>query len=199
MAYLLWAESSWLHVIVPAVPVLEKVVRTVLVYAFIVIGIRVFGKRELAQLNPFDFVVLIMLSNTVQNAVIGEDNSVIGGLIGALTLLTVNYLVVRFLFGHRRLDQLLAGEPTVLVKHGKVIQSALAKELVTESELLSVLHRQGFGNLGEVERCVLEPGGVFAVEGKEPRQSIRQHKEVMARLDALSHQVEALRNHLARS
>src|SRR6476661_4226985 len=89
MTYLLWAESSWHHALVPMTPVLEKIVRTVLVYAFIVIGIRVFGKRELAQLNPFDFVVLIMLSNTVQNAVIGEDNSVIGGLIGALTLLTV--------------------------------------------------------------------------------------------------------------
>src|SRR5262249_52738390 len=151
------------------------------------------------QLNPFDFVVLIMLSNTVQNAVIGDDNSVTGGLIGAFSLLTVNYAVVRFLFGHRRLDQLLEGTPTVLVEHGKVIPTALAKELLTESELNSVLHRQGFNSLADVERCVLEPGGVFAIDGKEPRQAIRHQKEVMARLDSLSHQLEALKDQLARS
>ena len=74
--------------------------------------LRVFGKRELAQLNPFDLVVLLSLSNTVQNAIIGNDNSLSGGLIGAFTLLAVNYLVVRFLFRHRRLDQIFEGKPT---------------------------------------------------------------------------------------
>src|SRR4051812_22781000 len=159
------------------IPVLEKLIRPALVYGFLVLLLRVFGKRELAQLNPFDFVVLITLSNTVQNAIIGDDTSLAGGMIGALALLSVNYLVVRFLFGHRRLDQLLAGSPTVLVEHGKLIPAALARELVTESELVSVVHRQGFPSLADVERCVLEPGGVFAVEGKKPRRSEREHDE----------------------
>src|SRR5438445_3222265 len=97
-----------------ALPVTEKILRPVIVYIFLVIALRVFGKRELAQLNPFDLVVLLSLSNTVQNAIIGNDNSLTGGLIGALALLVMNYLVVRFLFRHRRLDQMFEGKPTVL-------------------------------------------------------------------------------------
>src|SRR3982750_770166 len=91
------------------VPVAEKIIRPVLVYFFLIVVLRLAGKRELAQLNPFDLVVLLTLSNTVQNAIIGEDNSVTGGLIGAATLLVVNYAVVRFLYGHERLEQLVEG------------------------------------------------------------------------------------------
>src|SRR3954452_20702763 len=108
------------------VPVAEKVLRPAIVYAFLVVGLRLFGKRELAQLNPFDLVVLLSLSNTVQNAIIGNDNSLVGGLIGAVALLGVNYLVVRFLFRHRRLDQLLEGKAAILVEEGKIRHKALA-------------------------------------------------------------------------
>src|SRR5881227_4470591 len=101
-----------------SIPVLEKIIRPILVYIFLVLLLRVFGKRELAQLNPFDFVVLISLSNTVQNAIIGDDNSVAGGFVGAFALMLCNYLVVRFLFRHRRLDQLIEGEAAVLIKDG---------------------------------------------------------------------------------
>src|SRR3954470_14477526 len=94
----IWADTIWTSLLVPGAPVLEKIIRPVIVYFALVIGLRVFGKRELAQINPFDLVVLLSLSNTVQNAIIGNDNSVSGGLIGALSLLTINYLVVRFLF-----------------------------------------------------------------------------------------------------
>jgi uncharacterized membrane protein YcaP (DUF421 family) len=181
----------------PSISVAEKIIRPVIVYVFLVIGLRVFGKREMAQLNPFDFVVLISLSNTVQNAIIGDDNSVTGGLIGALALLTANYVVVRFLFGHRRLDQIIQGQPTVLIENGEIIPSALAKELVTESELMTVLHRQSFAALDEVERCVLEPGGSFAIEGKTPRMVERHHNEILSRLDQLSRQVEALREQVS--
>src|SRR5579859_253178 len=114
-------------------PLLEKIVRPIIVYLFLVIFLRIFGKRELAQLNPFDLVVLLSLSNTVQNAIIGEDNSITGGLIGAFTLFAVNYLVVRFLFKHRRLDEILEGTPTRLVEDGKISRSGLAKELISES------------------------------------------------------------------
>src|SRR3989449_3472789 len=95
-------------------PVLEKIARPVIIYFFLIIGLRLAGKRELAQLNPFDLVVLLTLSNTVQNAIIGEDNSVTGGVIGAATLLAVNYAVVRFLYSHDRLDRLVEGAPDVL-------------------------------------------------------------------------------------
>jgi uncharacterized membrane protein YcaP (DUF421 family) len=192
------SQNLWTHMFWLALPVLEKVLRPVIVYLFLVAGLRIFGKRELAQLNPFDFVVLISLSNTVQNAIIGDDNSVTGGLIGALSLLTVNYLVVRFLFGHRRLDQLLQGESTVLIDGGKPIPSAMARELVTEAELLSVVHRQGFYSLDEVERCILEPGGTFAIEGKEPRSDVRHHSEILERLDHLTRQLDDLKERLDR-
>ena len=176
-----------------AVPVVEKMLRPVVVYFFLVVLLRIFGKRELAQLNPFDLVVLLSLSNTVQNAIIGEDNTVTGGLIGAATLLTVNYLVVRYLFKHRRLDQILQGTPTVLIEKGRLNVRGLGKELLTKSELLTVLHRQGFARLDEVEHCVLEPGGTIFVKGKEPAMPQRQHAELLARLEQLSVQIEGMK------
>src|SRR3982075_2185808 len=100
-----WLATTkmWNDIFVLGSPVIEKILRPILVYFFLVIALRVFGKRELAQLNPFYLVVLVSLPNTVQNAIIGNDNSLSGGVIGALGLLAVNYLVVRFLFRHRRL------------------------------------------------------------------------------------------------
>jgi len=174
-------------------PLAEKILRPAIVYAFIVILLRVFGKRELAQLNPFDLVVLLSVSNTVQNAIIGDDNSVTGGLIGAFTLFGVNYLVIRFLFKHRRLDEILEGTPTCLVEDGKISRSGLAKELISESELLTVAHRQGFAHLDEVQHCTLEPGGAFYFEAKEPRPHDRQHAAVMKRLEELGGQIDDLR------
>ena len=189
-----WVSSAMFGM---SVPLVEKMLRPVLVYAFLVVCLRIFGKRELAQLNPFDLVVLLSLSNTVQNAIIGDDVSVTGGLIGAFTLLAVNYVVVRFVFRHRRLDQLLEGTPTTLVEHGRVVPRALARELLTESELLTVAHRQGFTHLDDIERCVLEPGGTFFIEAREPRTADRQHAAVMARLDALQREIGELRRALA--
>jgi len=170
----------------------EKMLRPIIVYAFLVVVLRVFGKRELAQLNPFDLVVLLSLSNTVQNAIIGDESSITGGLIGAFTLLLVNYLVVRFLFKHRRLDQVVEGKPTMLIKQGRLRRRDLAKELLTESELLTVAHRQGFASLKEVEECVLESGGTFYLKGKTPPVEELRHQEVLAKLDELGRQLAAL-------
>jgi uncharacterized membrane protein YcaP (DUF421 family) len=193
-ALMLWAGTVAQHLWQLGAPVEEKILRSVLVYLFLVILLRIFGKRELAQLNPFDLVVLLSLSNTVQNAIIGDDNSVSGGLIGAFTLMAVNYLVVRFLFRHRRLDQLLEGKPTVLVEDGRVRKHALAKELLTRSELMTVLHRQGFSKVSDVERCILEPGGGVYIQSKQPPPDERKHAELLAKLDELSRRVAALRN-----
>jgi len=189
-----WLASPkmWGEIFVVGVPVAEKILRPCLVYIFLVMALRVFGKRELAQLNPFDLVVLLSLSNTVQNAIIGNDNSLSGGLIGALALLALNYLVVRFLFRHRRLDEILEGDPTVLIDHGTVRNDALAKELLTTAELMTVLHRQGFETAEEVERCILEPGGTFDIKGIDPPLEKQAHDEIMATLKQLSAKVDAL-------
>jgi uncharacterized membrane protein YcaP (DUF421 family) len=189
----LWNEAVTQNMFHMAVPVAEKMLRPIIVYVFLVMVLRIFGKRELAQLNPFDLVVLLSLSNTVQNAIIGEDNTVTGGLIGAFTLLAINYFVVRFVFKHRRLDQMIEGTPTVLIEHGQVCRDQLAKELLTESELLMVAHRQGFASLEEIEQCVLEPGGTFFLEGKKPAHVDRQHNELLSRLEDLSKQIAELK------
>src|SRR4029077_9173022 len=153
---------------VMGLPLLEKILRPIIVYAFLVVSLRLSGKRELVQLNPFDLVVLLTLSNTVQNAIIGEDNSVLGGLIAATSLLVTNYLVVRFLYDHRKLDQLVEGKADVLVENGKVRTQNLKKELITMAQLEAAARKQGFQSISEVEQCVLEPGGTLTFISKKP-------------------------------
>jgi uncharacterized membrane protein YcaP (DUF421 family) len=193
MSELLW-DGTLQHLLAgPGLPLAEKVLRPVVVYAALVVLLRVFGKRELAQLNPFDLVVLLSLSNTVQNAIIGDDNTVSGGLLGAVALLAANYVVVRFMFKHRRLDQLLEGEPTALIENGKLCNEGLARELLTAAELQTVAHRQGFSRLDDIETCVLEPGGTFFIEGRTPPRDERRHRELLERIEQLSRQIEELK------
>src|SRR3954467_5210603 len=129
------------------IPLAEKVLRPIVVYVFLIVGLRVAGKRELAQLNPFDLIVLLTLSNTVQNAIIGNDNSVTGGVIGATTLLAVNYFVVRFLYNHERLDSIVEGQCDELISNGQIMQDHLKRELITVAQLETAAHRQGFASL----------------------------------------------------
>jgi uncharacterized membrane protein YcaP (DUF421 family) len=189
----LWNDQTVPNMFYLSTSLAEKMLRPVIVYIFLVIILRIFGKRELAQLNPFDLVVLLSLSNTAQNAIIGNDNTVTGGLIGACALLLINYFVVRFVFKHRRLDQLIEGSPTVLIENGRLLKDNLAKELLSESELQTVAHRQGFARLDEIESCVLEPGGTFFLQSRTPAPAERQHAEVLARLDDLSRQLAELK------
>ena len=175
---------------------LEKILRPIFVYVAIIILLRVFGKRQLAQLNPFDLTVLLCLSNTLQNAIIGDDNSVTGGIVGAISLLAINYVTVRFFFRHRSLDQIVSGLPTVLIDHGKLDHGALAKEMLTESELTGAAHRQGFASLEEIDRCVLEPGGVFFISSKDGNAQAKHQKELLQRLEGLSTQIKELEKRL---
>jgi uncharacterized membrane protein YcaP (DUF421 family) len=174
-------------------PFLEKLLRPAIVYLALVVLLRIFGKRELAQLNPFDLVVLLSLSNTVQNAIIGNDNSLSGGIIGAVALLAVNWLVVRALFRSPKLTRMFEGRATVLIRDGKVDQKALKRESLSQQELLDVIHRQGFDKAQKVQRCELEPNGTFYVEAFEPSVADKQHDELLAKLDALQRQIASLR------
>ena len=173
------------------IPVLEKLLRPILVYAFLVVLLRIFGKRELAQLNPFDFVVLITLSNTVQNAIIGNDNSVTGGFLGAVALMATNYFVVRFFFRHRRLDQIFEGQPAVLVQDGKIQYKTMARELITVSELDVVARRQGFEGVHSLEQCTIEPGGAFVMKPKEPVKDDQRFEQIVAMINELSRKLDA--------
>jgi uncharacterized membrane protein YcaP (DUF421 family) len=183
----------WTDMFVLALPIAEKIFRPVAVYFFLVIGLCWAGKRELAQLNPFDLVVLLTLSNTVQNAIIGDDNSVTGGIIGASTLLLVNYLVVRFLYRHEKFDRLVEGESCSLIENGKVLENKLTQEVLTRQELEAAAHKQGFGDLKEVESAVLEPSGTISFTAKKPAPDETRHQEVLKRLDQLSRELAQLR------
>jgi uncharacterized membrane protein YcaP (DUF421 family) len=185
--------NIWSDILHPDISILEKIIRPVLVYFFLVIGLRLAGKRELAQLNPFDLIVLLTLSNTVQNAIIGNDNSVTGGIIGATTLLAVNYFVVRFLFKHPKLDRLVEGNSDALIEGGQIKHDRLKKELITLSELESAAHKQGFGSLDEVDQAQIEPGGIFSFTGRKPSPEAKRHSEVLARLDQLTRELAELR------
>lgn len=164
--------------------VLEKIVRPILVYGFLLIALRLGGKRELGQLTGFDLVVLLMLSNAVQNAIIGDDNSVIGGIIGASTLLITNYWVVRLAYWFPRMEKLVEGRPTLLVCNGKILSQNLAQELITEAELWAVLRRQGFENLAEIQVAILETSGAVTVERAADLPNAVE-TEMLQRLDRL--------------
>ncbi len=181
------------HMFQLPLPILEKLARPVIVYLVLVVLLRLFGKRELAQLNPFDLVVLLSLSNTVQNAIIGDDNSVTGGIIGAFGLLAINWLVVRVLFRSPGLTRALEGRSTVLVFNGQLDLKALEREALSREELLSVIHKQGFDDFDQVRKCQLDPNGTFYVEAFDPSLDDKRHQELLSRLDALSRELAVLR------
>jgi uncharacterized membrane protein YcaP (DUF421 family) len=186
-------EPTWLNnMFVLAIPVIEKIVRPILVYLFLIIGLRLAGKRELAQLNPFDLVVLLTLSNTVQNAIIGNDTSLSGGLIGAATLLATNYLVVRFIHGNRKVEQLMEGKQVLLIENGKLDAERLNKESIDQVELEIAAHKQGFSGLEEIQTAILDPGGAISFIPKESQPDGLRHKELMNRLAGLETQISEL-------
>jgi uncharacterized membrane protein YcaP (DUF421 family) len=179
-----------------SISVVEKIVRPVLVYLFLVIGLRLAGKRELAQLNAFDLVVLLTISNTVQNAIIGADNSLLGGVIGATTLLVFNYVVVRFVFSHPRVERYIEGDADILMRNGAPIEERLRAEGVTRDELEAAARRQGFGSLQEIDKAMLEANGGLTFVAKKPRPHEARHQDLMKRLNEISTEVKAIRARL---
>jgi uncharacterized membrane protein YcaP (DUF421 family) len=178
------------------IPLLEKVLRPVIVYLCLIGFLRLFGKRELAQLNPFDLVVLLSLSNTVQNAIIGDDNSITGGIVGAFALLAINWIVVRILFRLPKVNEALEGDETVLIRDGQIDYAAMKKETLTEVELLSVIHKQGLDDISEVKKCVLEPNGTFYVEARKPSTEEAEIAGLQSAVEALTREVQLMRAEL---
>ena len=178
-------------------PLAEKILRPVIVYLCLVVFLRMFGKRELAQLNPFDLVVLLSLSNTVQNAMIGDDNSVTGGVVGAFALLAINWLLMWVLYRSPKITTVLEGQPSTLIREGKLDAAELKKQSLTHEELISVLNRNGFNDPRDVQTCVLEPNGTFYVEGKKPSGGEIERDHIIKVLEELSREVKALRAEVA--
>jgi uncharacterized membrane protein YcaP (DUF421 family) len=160
----------WHDIFFLPLPAGEKVLRAVLVYAFLVIALRVVGKRELGQFNTLDLVVLLLVANAVQNGIIGADNSITGAFIGAATLFVVNEAVNRLTYVFPGIAHLLEGDPTALIENGKPVRRALVRSGISLSELRAIARRQGFPDLATVQTAVLETNGVVTMFGAgEPR------------------------------
>ena len=157
-----------MDILIPDISILEKIVRTVIVYAFLLIAFRLAGKRQLGQMSPFDLVVLLVISNAVQNALIGDDNSLGGGLLGAGVLLVVNGMVAWLSCRHRRFGRLVESTPTILVRHGRICMDKLRHELMTLPELRAALRREGVASVAEVRYAILEEDGNVSVIRRQP-------------------------------
>jgi uncharacterized membrane protein YcaP (DUF421 family) len=179
------------------IPLVEKIVRPVIVYLCLIVFLRLFGKRELAQLNPFDLVVLLSLSNTVQNAIIGDDNSVSGGIVGAFALLAINWLLMWLLYRNPKLTVALEGSPSTLITKGVVDEEELKRQTLTREDLASLLNKNGFDDPADVETCVLEPNGTFLVKGKNPSNDDLEQAELKQTLAKLLEEVQSLRREVA--
>lgn len=163
------------------VPLAEKVLRTVAVYVALAVILRVVGKRDLAQLTSFDLIVMLLLSNVVQNAVIGDDNSLVGGLLGAVVLVAVNALVVRAA-ANPSLSRLMQGSPVVLIRDGHYDEPVLRREGLTKAEVAAALRRQNADDPKQVAAATLNPGGVLVVDLRAEEQNATRGD--VARLEA---------------
>lgn len=170
----------------------EKILRPMIVYVALIVLLRVVGKRELAQLNPLDLVVILSLSNTVQNAIIGDDTSVIGGIVGAAALLLINSAVAYLKYRTAKVEAVVEGRPAILISNGKVDENALRRELMTKSDLDIIAHENGLDDSNEIEKLVLDPNGSFLVDAKDEMRDAKFKREVLTKIGDLSKQLTEL-------
>ena len=152
-----------MHLWIPDIPLAEKLLRSVVVYGFLLASFRLSGKRQLGQMTPFDLIVLLIISNVVQNALIGNDNSLGGGLVGAVTILVLNSLVARVTFRSKTAQRLVEHAPTVLVRHGRILSANLERERLSLSEFHAALRREGVVTVSELRYVLLEQDGHLSV------------------------------------
>ena len=173
---------------------IEKILRPMIVYAALIVLLRVFGKRELGQLNPFDLVVILSLSNTVQNAIIGQDNSLVGGIVGAFFLLGINYAVALLKFKNKKIERIIEGTSRTIIENSKINRKAVKSELLTEEDLNTLAHREGLDGMKDIEKCILDPNGSYLVEGNTRTSEENFRKEVLKKLEYLTQQLSELKN-----
>jgi uncharacterized membrane protein YcaP (DUF421 family) len=171
----------------------EKVIRAVVIYLFLVIALRLGGKRELSQLNTLDFVVLLAVANAVQNGLIGADNSVTGAVVGASVLFVVDGVLAFVVYRSRRAQHIIEGTPSLLIKNGEILEDQLRREELTHDDLLAAIQSAGASSVEEVRMAWLEPGGKVVLIPKLNMQASRQYDDLKARLDHLTELVEGLR------
>lgn len=186
-------DAGWADMMSMGIPPLEKVLRTIAVYFGIAVVIRVAGKRLMTQMNSLDLVVVLLLSNVVQNAIIGDDNSLTGGLLGAAVLVTFNAVFDRIVQGNSGLRWLVEGRETTLVTDGIVDEGALARLGMTRFELDNALRHQGADDLVDVRRATIAPGGDITVDLTRRAQaaSYGELRDAVNELSTLVHTLTA--------
>lgn len=195
-------DSTWSHMFLldqEKVTFLEKIIRPVAVYFFLIIMFRVLGNRELAQLNPMDLVLLLLLSNTVQNAIIGDDTSLSGGILGAIALLGINYGIVFVKLRSKKFEKFIEGKPHILVKNGKLDERALRRELLTKEDLNVLAHEKDLDDANKIEECLLDPNGSFYVKSKDKTDDDKFKKDVLEKIDGLNRQLSDLQTLLKKN
>jgi uncharacterized membrane protein YcaP (DUF421 family) len=174
----------------PGISIVEKVVRTIIVYFVLIALLRLGGRRQTSQLNSFDLVVLLVLSNTVQNAIIGNDNLLIGGVIGAVTLVVLNYAVNRLMMTNPSLERHFEGDSVVLVQDGRLLAANMRREMITKKELEAVVHIQGIESIEQCEEVRFEAGGAISVIAD--RSPGPDNAELLSRLNAIESKLDRL-------
>jgi uncharacterized membrane protein YcaP (DUF421 family) len=155
--------TSLFHI---SVPWFELVIRSIVIYIFLIILLRVTGKRQVGQLAPFDLVLLLVLSNAVQNSMNAGDNSLVGGMIAATTLIAINYTVAMLTYRSKRMEALVEGRPQVLIHNGKLFESVLTDARMTHHELNAALRQAGCLSVEEVHCAMMENNGSISVIAK---------------------------------
>lgn len=187
----------WANMFQLSLPLAEKILRPIIIYLFLVIGLRIAGKRELAQLNPFDLVVLLTISNTVQNAIIGNDNSLTGGVVGAVTLLLVNAGVVHLVHRSPQINAWVEGRTEYLIQDGIINQMSLKREDISEEELLTAARKNGYESLDHIKEASIDSNGSISFVMKPEVIVDNNQQEILTRLLELSQEVKALKAEVA--
>lgn len=164
------------------VSVLEKGMRSALIYLVLVVVLRMTGKRVMAQFTTYDFVVILLLSNAVQNGLIGNDNSIFGGLVGAGFLLAVNAFVARTQFRWHWIDRIVQGGPTTIVDDGRMDQRGIDSLRLTPEEVAALLRAQNFHSAREIQHAEVEPTGALTIQARDPDKALNHMREVIERL-----------------
>jgi uncharacterized membrane protein YcaP (DUF421 family) len=173
------------------VPVAEKILRAAIIYGFLVVALRVGGKRELAQLSSLDFILLMAVANAVQNGIIGNDNSVTGAVIGGVTLFLINGVLMALVYGSFRLRRAVFGQPTTLYRDGHVDRRGMQRALMTDEDLTVTVQHQGFNALDEVGEVVLEPNGTVVATRRDPDELDRRIQHLHDKLDEILREVRS--------
>ncbi|MBI1806909.1 MAG: DUF421 domain-containing protein [Ignavibacteria bacterium] len=161
--------------------ILDIVLRSAIVYIVVLVGLRLGGKRHLAQLSVVDLVLILLISNAVQNAMVGNDSSLVGGIVAAVTLFIVNYGVSFLFYRFQKFDRIFEGSPTLLVHDGKVVPEHLSRERITDEELERAIREHGIGRIEDVKNAVMELDGTISViprEGEEKHIGTFKHRRI---------------------